>query len=79
MQDLLAELEQLTEDKTRREAMQLDQSSQQERVEHQLQQAQSRLRGYESQEICFREEVEQAMQRVRQAEQRLRQKEEEVF
>ncbi len=40
---------------------------------------QSKLRGFESQELCFKEDLEQAMNRVRQAEARLRNKEEEAY
>lgn len=44
-----------------------------------MQQLQSKIRVHESQEVCFREDIEQALNRVRQAEARLRQKEEEVY
>jgi hypothetical protein len=41
-------------------------------MQHSISQMQSKLRVQESQEVCLREEVEQAMQRVRQAEARVR-------
>ena len=69
----------MTIEKTRREALDHDQSTHQELLQHQLQQVQSKLRSFESQELCFKEDLEQAMNRVRQAEARMRNKEEEVY